>query len=89
MPETSKTPFFHTDHFNCWMITSFFLVFTVILFAFLPVVGAHRVGVAVGDELSRYGEPAKPATEAPRPEPPRLPIEEGIPVAFQSAGTGP
>lgn len=87
MPET-KLPFCQRPEFNIWLITSFFLVFSVTVFAFLPVMGAHRLGVAFGDELSRYDVPAKPAKKAPVPELPRLP-EESIPVAFQSSRTGP
>jgi len=82
MPET-KLPFCQRPEFNVWLVTNFFLIFSVVLFAFLPVMGAHRLGVAVGDELSRYDVPAKPAKAAPKAEPIREPME-GIPVAYQS-----
>ena len=87
MPETAKIPFFHRPEFNCWLITSFFTVFAVVVFAFLPVAGAHRLGVAVGEELSRYGTPAPRTPEAPKPR--TIPRTEGIPVALGLAKVRP
>ena len=88
MPDNRKIPFCQRPEFSYSLITMFFLAFTAAVFAFLPVMGAHRLGVAVGDELSGAREPAPARIEAPKPEPVREPLE-GIPVAYQSARTGP
>ena len=87
MPET-RIPFCQRPEFSYSLITMFFLAFTAAVFAFLPVMGAHRLGVAVGDELSSVREPAPARIEAPKPEPVREPLE-GVPVAYRSPRTGP
>jgi len=85
MPE--KTPFVHTFTFNCSLIVVFFqmLVGAATIGA---AAGIHAIGAAAGEELSRYETPARPALEAPRPEPARRPTV-GIPVAFRSSRIGP
>lgn len=87
MPE-SKIPFCQRPEFSYSLITMFFLAFVAVVFALLPVMGAHRLGVAVGDELSDVHEPAPARIEAPKSEPVREPME-GIPVAYRSARIGP
>ena len=86
MDETRKPSFFHTTEFNVWLITSFFNVFVAVFFVILPIAGLHALGVAAGEELSRY-KPEETTIEAPKRAPARIPLE-GIPVAFRSSGTG-
>jgi len=88
MHETAKPSFFHTTEFNVWLITSFFQVFISVFFVILPIAGIHSLGVAAGEELSRYGTPEKPAVAAPKPEPP-IRRMEGVPVAFRTSGSVP
>ena len=85
MTETGKPSFFHTMEFNVWLITSFFTIFVSVFLVILPVVGVHTLGVAAGEELSRYRTPDARTIRAPKPEPAPA---EGIPVAFRSR-TGP
>ena len=87
MPE-SKIPFCQRPEFSYSLITMFFLAFVAAVFAFLPVMGAHRLGVAVGDEISGVDTSAPVRTLAPKPEPVREPLE-GVPVAYRSARIGP
>lgn len=88
MHETERSPFLHRPEFNQWLITSFFMVFVAVVFAFLPVAGAERLGVAVREELSRFERPAPPAPGVPKTAPPHVPLE-GVPVAFGAARVGP
>ncbi len=88
MHETERLPFLQRPEFDQWLITSFFMVFAAVVFAFLPVAGAHRLGVAVRDEMSRFERPPAPAIDAPKSAPSRIPLE-GVPVAFGAARVGP
>lgn len=87
MDETAKLTLFRRPEFSYWLITTCCCTIPLtILFAFLPVIGAHRLGIAMQDELSRYGAPA-PKTDAPKPAPSVR--ATGIPVAYRSLGIGP
>jgi hypothetical protein len=82
----AKIGFFQRPEFSYWLVTAFCgTIPLTILFAFLPVMGGHRLGVAIQTELIRHDP--KPKEAVPKPEPDvRVP---GIPVAYRSARTGP
>lgn len=80
-----KTPFFHSFEFNCSLIVAFFIAFVAVTCAILPALGLHRLGVAAGDEISRYADPpARSRIPTDRPSSPQL---HGIPVAMQEGET--
>jgi len=83
MQETQKLPFFQRPEFGTWMITTFFHVFIVTIFVFLPIAGAHSLGITIEEELESVVVPVTPAKREPRA------VQEGPPVAFRLLRTGP
>ncbi|MEK7546091.1 MAG: hypothetical protein AAB554_03370 [Patescibacteria group bacterium] len=79
MDETEKPSFFHTMEFNTWIITTFFSVLISVFCVMLPVAGIHALGVAAGQELSRYDGPAEREVWVPKPV-----QRADVPIVFRS-----